>query len=534
MSASRSKEYGDEYADDHSQLVPPGDDYGARNGSGRSSSRPMQAPVQNEPQRRQPSVMPTRISSGPSSIGGAPRTASYDSDRESSSSGGGGGGGGGGTNAELSKRVVMLEEQIRLLKQQNRIFLSFMQNTEQQLAELRAAQQDQQAAAPVEPPRSRSRLDQAAPTSAGYPNNMSQATKQVLQRSASERQTQPPPSSGTSRPAPAASHQSSSSGDGGYSSFGGGGDFDQTFAPLESDADRRERDRMKSAKKKAGLLNLREKMAQKERAAAAQQQAPPPATNRQEDSRGRGYQAQAYQDQEDPHSGGYGYASHGGGSGGYQQQPSARQQPAQQLPRSAAAQRAPPVSSRAPPPASDPYDDDYGGGGGGGGFGGGGNDSFNDGGIPPGADEVLPTFPCPNCDRRFNQVALAKHVAKQLCKQKPRKVFNMAQKRLEDLASEAREAGIKLPTKPAPASAAAAATQKTTRGEQPLKKQSKWRVEHEKFMNAIQAGKQLQAAVASGIPLSSLPPPPATREEDDDRTPCPHWSEGEEERERVW
>lgn len=141
--------------------------------------------------------------------------------------------------------------------------------------------------------------------------------------------------------------------------------------------------------------------------------------------------------------------------------------------------------------------------------------------MPEGADEIVETYPCPNCDRRFNEVALAKHVAKQLCKQKPRKTFDMAAQRLENLAQEAREAGIVLlPPKKGPgaAAAAAAAAQKA-----PTKKVSKWRADHEKFMAAIQAGKQMQAALDSGVPLSSLPPP-VTREEDDDRTPCPHWS----------
>jgi hypothetical protein len=122
------------------------------------------------------------------------------------------------------------------------------------------------------------------------------------------------------------------------------------------------------------------------------------------------------------------------------------------------------------------------------------------------------------CARIIKKNGRRRH-RKQLCKQKPRKVFNMAQKRLEDLAQEAREAGIKLPVKPGAITPAAAPKSKD---QQPLKKQSKWRVDHEKFMQAIQVGKQLQAMVASGIPLSSLPPP-VTREEDDDRTLCPHW-----------
>ena len=157
-------------------------------------------------------------------------------------------------------------------------------------------------------------------------------------------------------------------------------------------------------------------------------------------------------------------------------------------------------------------------------------------GVPPGADEIVETFPCPNCERRFNSVALAKHVAKQICKQKPRKTFDMAAQRLEDLVQEAREVGIVLLPKKGSAAAIAkekereAAAKKAAGGGDGGaiggsggKKQSKWRTDHAKFMAAIQAGKQMQQAVANGIPLSSIPQP-VTREEDDDRTPCPHWS----------
>lgn len=47
-------------------------------------------------------------------------------------------------NQDYHKRISLLEEQVRLLKHQNRIFLSFMQNTEQQLMNFRQFQQQQQ------------------------------------------------------------------------------------------------------------------------------------------------------------------------------------------------------------------------------------------------------------------------------------------------------------------------------------------------------------------------------------------------------
>jgi hypothetical protein len=249
---------------------------------------------------------------------------------------------------------------------------------------------------------------------------------------------------------------------------------------------------------------------------------PPPSQSpplEEDASRGRGYTADNYAD-----AGGYGG---GGGYGQQQQQPAARGRvPSaqaggnnQQQPRRAA-----------PPPSEYPEDDDRGFGGGGGGGGGGfSNDSFagGGGGIPEGADEVVETFPCPKCERRFNAQALQKHIAKQICQQKPRKVFNMAAQRLEELAKEAREAGVKLnpvvPGAPPGGGAAAPAAAKGDNRPAVGKKGAKWRQDHEKFLAAIKAGRQTAAAIAAGVPLSSLPPPPPAREEDDTRTGCPHW-----------
>lgn len=513
MSASRSKVSSDHsddgYLEDHSQITQ-NEEY--RNGTARPISGV---------RTQQTTDMPRRQSAGLASQSRpAQKSVTYE---DMPTSSGNSGSGGGGSNGDLAKRVVMLEDQIRLLKQQNRIFLSFMQNTEQQLADLRASQsQSHSQPQSQQSDRGRSRVADPSPSARGnaqpgsYPNNMSQGTKQVLQRSQSERQTQPPPSSSSSR-------QQASSPSLNGRSFAppparDPNEVDQTFAPLDpTDEREREKERLRSAKKKAGLLNLREKMAQK---AASAAQAQP------DESRGRGYQAGAYQDYDDPPSAQGGYV--GGGS-----QPSARNPPNsyQQQSQQGGARSAAPTSARAQPapavrrPAQPSYDE-YGDDGPNDSFSGGGGGGMGAAGVPEGADEEVETFPCPNCDRRFNSLALSKHVAKQLCKQKPRKVFNMAQKRLEDLAQEAREAGIKLPTKPVAGQAGAAAPPAAAASkrpqDQPLKKQSKWRAEHEKFMAAIQAGKQLQAAMASGIPLSSLPPP-VTREEDDDRTPCPHW-----------
>jgi hypothetical protein len=436
----------------------------------------------------------------------------YSSQPQSSGSvSGGGGGGGGSSNAELQKRVLLLEDQIKLLKQQNRIFLSFMQNTEQQLAELRSQ--------PPTPSADRARSrnggsgggSDAGQAGAPYPNNMSQATKQVLQRSHSERHTQQQPGSARAGAAAAAAAQQAGGQSPSMGPLGGRNEVDQSFAPLDED-DAARRERLRSAKKKKELLNLRSKM--------KGQGVPPPSQSpplEEDASRGRGYTADNYAD-----AGGYGG---GGGYGQQQQQPAARGR----APSAQAGGNNQQQPRRAAPPSEYPEDDDRGFGGGGGGGGGFGNDSFTGGGggIPEGADEVVETFPCPKCDRRFNAVALQKHIAKQICQQKPRKVFNMAAQRLEELAKEAREAGVKLnpvvPGAPPGGGAAAPAAAKGDNRPAVGKKGAKWRQDHEKFLAAIKAGRQTAAAIAAGVPLSSLPPPPPAREEDDTRTGCPHW-----------
>lgn len=113
--------------------------------------------------------------------------------------------------------------------------------------------------------------------------------------------------------------------------------------------------------------------------------------------------------------------------------------------------------------------------------------------------------PCGNCGRKFNPEALKRHKQKKICQKKARKVFNMADRRVEE-----KVAGGSL----------------NSRGKkkEPPKKKSNWRHERAKLQQAIQAGKAVTAAIKSGKDLSSLPPPPPTDPSLDDRTPCPHCS----------
>lgn len=67
-----------------------------------------------------------------------------------------------------------------------------------------------------------------------------------------------------------------------------------------------------------------------------------------------------------------------------------------------------------------------------------------------------------------------------------------------------------------------------------MKKQAKWKMDHEKFMAAIKAGKQISQAVKAGVPISQIPNIPV-EDHHDDRVPCPHWyvfGRGERERDR--
>ena len=98
----------------------------------------------------------------------------------------------------------------------------------------------------------------------------------------------------------------------------------------------------------------------------------------------------------------------------------------------------------------------------------------------------------------MNSIALKRHIAKNLCKKRPRKVFK-----------------VKIIDEPLPKN-------KTSSSAAPsIKKESKWREERARLQEAIKAGKQIDAAVKAGVPLSKLPPAPISNIPDN-RTECPY------------
>ncbi|CBZ31548.1 hypothetical protein, conserved [Leishmania donovani] len=226
-------------------------------------------------------------------------------------------------------------------------------------------------------------------------------------------------------------------------------------------------------------------------------------------------------------------------------------QPSSAVPRGAkasgsgAASRRPPASRlTAPPPSSGaPVNLDevpVGGGGGGGGM----NDwanAYPPGMVPPtstgGNDAIAaeaaavaqePMQECRTCGRRFRISVVMRHEA--LCRNqanKPRKVFNMREQRLEGVE------GIKEVQRTAARSGGGGggggvgggggrggggdAATGAAKGKLP-----KWKVQHEQFQAAMRAVRQ-QKEAGGGFGFGQMAPPPAPiPEEYDDRVPCPH------------
>ncbi len=124
------------------------------------------------------------------------------------------------------------------------------------------------------------------------------------------------------------------------------------------------------------------------------------------------------------------------------------------------------------------------------------------------------TYPCHNCGRSFNEEALERHVAKALCQKAARKPFDVAAQRLQDVQSALREVSG------SDKRAGGAASRKQQ--QEQSNKQSKWRQERARLQEAIQAGKQITAALKEGRPLASIPV--AASALPDDRVQCPHCS----------
>ncbi|OQS04625.1 sporangia induced hypothetical protein [Thraustotheca clavata] len=142
-------------------------------------------------------------------------------------------------------------------------------------------------------------------------------------------------------------------------------------------------------------------------------------------------------------------------------------------------------------------------------------------GVPDGESEVQDdgaNHTCPDCQRRFNATAFAKH--QKICKKVfsgPKKVFNMAAARLKGTEVEKllQEKGISLKV------ATVNATKPVAKEEQPLKaKKEDWKKKSNAFRDAIKSSKEYDLAKKEGRAL----PPPKPAEIDPSLIQCSHCS----------
>ncbi len=137
-------------------------------------------------------------------------------------------------------------------------------------------------------------------------------------------------------------------------------------------------------------------------------------------------------------------------------------------------------------------------------------------------DESLPQHECPDCGRKFNEIAFSKHV--KICRKvfvQKRKAFDSTKMRIGD-----NQELVKIFTK----------AQKEERKQQLLaqkqakknteddainggEKASKWKEQSRQFREAMKAAREYSKAKESGAPL---PPPPVSSAPDPSLIPCPH------------
>jgi hypothetical protein len=137
-------------------------------------------------------------------------------------------------------------------------------------------------------------------------------------------------------------------------------------------------------------------------------------------------------------------------------------------------------------------------------------------------DESLPQHECPDCGRKFNEIAFSKHV--KICRKvfvQKRKAFDSTKMRIGD-----NQELVKIFTK----------AQKEEKKQQMLAqkqankrqdeqavgggdKASKWKEQSKAFREAMKAAREYSKAKESGAPL---PPPPVASAPDPSLIPCPH------------
>lgn len=140
-------------------------------------------------------------------------------------------------------------------------------------------------------------------------------------------------------------------------------------------------------------------------------------------------------------------------------------------------------------------------------------------------DDNLPQHQCPDCGRKFNDIAYSKHV--KICKKvfiQKRKAFDSTKMRIGDnqelvkIFTKAQKEERKqqmLAQKQGNKKAAPVEEQAVGGGD----KASKWKEESKKFRDAMKAAREYNKAKESGAPL---PPPPVASGPDLSLTPCPH------------
>ncbi len=120
--------------------------------------------------------------------------------------------------------------------------------------------------------------------------------------------------------------------------------------------------------------------------------------------------------------------------------------------------------------------------------------------------EAVVLFPCPDCGRKFNKKALARH--QNICRkvfQQKRKAFDASKARLSEFGGQDKQ--LVKSVKKAPARRA------------PKGKSGKWKRQSEALREAMRANKIYAQAEAEGKPL---PPMSSTPTVDPDLVPCPH------------
>jgi len=127
----------------------------------------------------------------------------------------------------------------------------------------------------------------------------------------------------------------------------------------------------------------------------------------------------------------------------------------------------------------------------------------HDDGLPDAfAEEPVNLEPCPNCGRKFKPEVLARHIQKGVCKKKKRRAFKV--KRVEekvkkDVTSEQNYEAAKAKKKAMP----------------------KWKRDREALRAALKQGKMITQALKEGRDIRDVPVVPSSAAQDD-RVPCPH------------